>query len=64
MSLQGAVNAVPGRPYEYGGILPKGSTNVDAINSVLTELKDDGSLSEFAKQWLGGDPSAVPVLTP
>jgi polar amino acid transport system substrate-binding protein len=49
---------------EYGGILPKGSTNADAINSILTELKDDGSLSEFAKQWLGGDPSAVPVLTP
>jgi polar amino acid transport system substrate-binding protein len=49
---------------EYGGILPKGSTNADAINAVLTELKDDGSLSEFAKQWLGGDPSAVPVLTP
>jgi polar amino acid transport system substrate-binding protein len=49
---------------EYGGILPKGSTNADAINGILTELKDDGSLSEFAKQWLGGDPSAVPVLTP
>jgi polar amino acid transport system substrate-binding protein len=49
---------------EYGGILPKGSTNADAINSILTELKDDGSLSDFAKQWLGGDPSAVPVLTP
>ncbi len=49
---------------EYGGILPKGSTNADAINSVLTDLKDDGSLSEFAEEWLGGDPSAVPVLTP
>jgi polar amino acid transport system substrate-binding protein len=49
---------------EYGGILPKGSTNADAINEALTEMKDDGSLSEFAKQWLGGDPSAVPVLTP
>jgi polar amino acid transport system substrate-binding protein len=49
---------------EYGGILPKGSTNADAINSILTELKDDGSLSEFAKEWLGGDPTAIPVLTP
>jgi polar amino acid transport system substrate-binding protein len=49
---------------EYGGILPKGSDNADAINTVLTQLKDDGSLSEFAKQWLGGDPSEVPVLTP
>jgi polar amino acid transport system substrate-binding protein len=49
---------------EYGGILPKGSTNADAINSILTELKDDGSLSEFAEEWLGGDPTAIPVLTP
>ena len=49
---------------EYGGILPKGSTNADAINAVLTELKDDGSLGQFAEQWLGGDPTSVPVLTP
>ena len=48
----------------YGGILPKGSANADAINAILTELKDDGSLGEFAEEWLGGDPSTVPVLTP
>jgi polar amino acid transport system substrate-binding protein len=49
---------------QYGGILPKGSTNADEINAVLTELQEDGSLGEFAEEWLGGDPSAVPVLTP
>lgn len=49
---------------EYGGILPKGSANADAINAVLTELKDDGSLGKFAEEWLGGDPSTIPVLTP
>jgi polar amino acid transport system substrate-binding protein len=49
---------------KYGGILPKGSANADAINEILTELKDDGSLAEFATDWLGGDPSAIPVLTP
>lgn len=49
---------------EYGGILPKGSANADAINAILTDLKDDGSLSKFAEEWLGGDPSAIPVLTP
>jgi polar amino acid transport system substrate-binding protein len=49
---------------EYGGILPEDSPNVDAINAILTELKDDGSLAEFATDWLGGDPSAIPVLTP
>jgi polar amino acid transport system substrate-binding protein len=49
---------------EYGGILPLDSPNADAINAILTELKDDGSLAEFATDWLGGDPSAIPVLTP
>jgi polar amino acid transport system substrate-binding protein len=49
---------------EYGAILPKGSANADAINAILTELKDDGSLGRFAEEWLGGDPSAIPVLTP
>jgi polar amino acid transport system substrate-binding protein len=49
---------------QYGGILPKGSENADAINTILEELEADGSLSEFAEEWLGGDPSAIPVLTP
>jgi polar amino acid transport system substrate-binding protein len=49
---------------QYGGILPSGSTNADAINAVLTELQEDGSLGRFAEEWLGGDPSTVPVLTP
>ncbi len=49
---------------QYGGILPKGSTNADAINAILSGLEADGSLSTFAEEWLGGDPSAIPVLTP
>lgn len=49
---------------EYGGILPEGSENADAINAILEELDSDGSLSAFAEEWLGGDPSAVPILTP
>lgn len=49
---------------EYGGILPKDSDDADAINAILTQLKDDGSLGTFAEEWLGGDPSAIPVLTP
>jgi polar amino acid transport system substrate-binding protein len=49
---------------QYGGILPKGSENADAINAILEELDADGSLSDFATEWLGGDPSAIPVLTP
>jgi polar amino acid transport system substrate-binding protein len=49
---------------QYGGILPKGSENAEAINTILEELEADGSLSDFATKWLGGDPSAIPVLTP
>lgn len=52
---------------EYGAILPEGSAgseNADAINGILDELDADGSLAEFAEEWLGGDPTAIPVLTP
>lgn len=52
---------------QYGGILPEGSAdspNGEAINAVLAELEEDGSLSAFAEEWLGGDPSEIPVLTP
>jgi polar amino acid transport system substrate-binding protein len=49
---------------QYGGILPRGSDNADAINAIIAELEADGSLSEFAEEWLGGDPSAIPVLEP
>jgi polar amino acid transport system substrate-binding protein len=52
---------------EYGGILPEGSAgsaNAEAINGILAELEEDGSLSDFAVEWLGGDPEAIPVLTP
>jgi polar amino acid transport system substrate-binding protein len=49
---------------QYGGILPRGSENADAINGIIDQLKDDGSLSEFAERWLGGDPSSIPVLSP
>jgi polar amino acid transport system substrate-binding protein len=47
----------------YGAILPKGSTNKAAIDAILTQLKDDGSLAKFAAANLGGDPSKVPVIS-
>jgi polar amino acid transport system substrate-binding protein len=49
---------------EYGGILPPDSPNADAINDILAELETDGSLSEFAEESLGADPTAIPVLEP
>jgi polar amino acid transport system substrate-binding protein len=48
---------------EYGGILPKGSTNKAAFDAILKGLKDDGSLAKFATANLGGDPNKVPVIS-
>lgn len=47
---------------EYGAILPKGSENTALFDKLLTELADDGSLGRFAQQWLGGDPTKIPVI--
>jgi polar amino acid transport system substrate-binding protein len=49
---------------EYGGILPEDSPNADMFNDILAELEADGSLAEFAEEWLGGDPGDIPVITP
>ncbi len=46
----------------YGGILPKGSTNVAAINAAIDEIKSNGALNAFIAQYLGGDPTAVPFI--
>lgn len=51
---------------QYGGIVPKGSSNLDAINEVIQEMIDDGTLAGFASQYLEpefqGDPTSVPYL--
>lgn len=46
----------------YGGILPKGSTNVAAVNAAIKQMKDDGTLTKLTASELGGDPSAVPYV--
>jgi polar amino acid transport system substrate-binding protein len=52
---------------KYGAIYPKGSANAAALDQGITTLKDDGTLDQLSKTWLGpafgGDPSAVPVWT-
>ena len=55
--------AQPGGPDSYGGILPKGSANVAAINTVLKELKDGGKLAALAKSQLTADPGNIPTIT-
>lgn len=68
--------AEPGSPFEvvaqfksgeaYGGILPKGSPNREAIDEHLQEMIDDGTTAElsdeFLKPELGGDPTKVPYI--
>jgi polar amino acid transport system substrate-binding protein len=46
----------------YGGILPKGSKNVEAINALLKQMQDDGTLTELIALNLGGDPTKVPFI--
>lgn len=52
----------------YGGIVPKGSTNLATIDKVIAEMKSDGTLTKLADTWLKpefkGDPTAVPYLEP
>jgi polar amino acid transport system substrate-binding protein len=52
----------PGGPDQYGAILPKGSTNVDAVNAVFTALKDGGQLKALAIKDLTGDPGTIPLI--
>jgi polar amino acid transport system substrate-binding protein len=48
---------------QYGAILPKGSSNVAAVNRVIDGLKADGTLAQLAGRNLGQDPAKIPVIT-
>ena len=52
----------PGGPDQYGAILPKGSTNVGAINAVFKDLTDSGQLKALATKDLTADPGTIPVI--
>jgi ABC-type amino acid transport substrate-binding protein len=54
--------AQPGGPDQYGGIVPKGSTNLTALNAALKEMKDTGVLSGLAKSQLTADPGNIPTI--
>ncbi len=51
---------------QYGGIVPKDSKNLDAINKVIQAMQADGTLKKLADKWLKpefkGDPTAIPYL--
>lgn len=52
---------------KYGGVVPKGSKNLEAINRAIGEMTVDGTLAQLEQQWLvpvfKGDPSRVPVIS-
>lgn len=49
----------PTGPDRYGAILPKGSTNLDAVNAVFGSLKDSGEAAKLVIKDLTADPSTI-----
>jgi polar amino acid transport system substrate-binding protein len=52
----------PGGPDHYGAILPKGSSNVPAVNAVFNALNTSGQLKALATKDLTADPGTIPVI--
>ena len=66
-SSKGALDVVAqfaqeGGPDKYGALFPKGSTNVDAVNTLLKNAKDSGLLAQFQEINLTKDPGTIPVI--
>jgi polar amino acid transport system substrate-binding protein len=55
--------AQKGGPDQYGGIVPKGSTNLATFDKILLALKGDGTLKSLAKKDLTADPGTLPTIT-
>jgi polar amino acid transport system substrate-binding protein len=47
---------------QYGGVLKKGSPNLEAFNQVIKTLKSEGFISQLYQKYFGGDPTNVPVI--
>jgi len=50
-------------PDRYAVLFPKGSTNIGAVNTVLTQLYTSGELSRWARKYLTADPAHIPFIT-
>ena len=52
----------------YGALLPKGSPNLGIVNTLIRQMKSNGTLTHLDKQYLvpefGQDPAAIPYLQP
>ncbi len=53
---------------QIGALMNKGSPNLEAFNTVLAQLRDDGTIDALIHKYLtpiwGVDPEAIPVLEP
>ncbi len=52
----------PNAPGVYRAALPKGSTNVKAVNAVFNSLRDSGELNALLYRDLGADPGPIPLI--
>lgn len=52
----------------YGALLPKGSANLPVVNTLIRQMKSNGTLRRLDRKYLvpefGQDPSLVPYLQP
>jgi polar amino acid transport system substrate-binding protein len=52
----------------WGGVLNKDSPNLAAFNTLIEQLKTDGTLERLAAKYLapnlGVDPAHLPIFTP
>jgi arginine/lysine/histidine/glutamine transport system substrate-binding and permease protein len=48
----------------YGIALPKGSPNLEAINSGLATILEDGTYNEIYQKWFGEAPPELPEEAP
>ena len=55
--------AQPGGADQYGGIVPKGSTNLPTLDKVLSGFTSDGTLKKLATKDLTTDPGNLPTIT-
>jgi polar amino acid transport system substrate-binding protein len=49
-------------PDQYGALFPKGSTNIEAVNSFLTQAEESGLLAQFQELNLTADPGTIPFI--
>jgi len=48
----------------YGIALPKGSEDVEAINTALGQIIQDGTYADIYRQWFQADPPELPEVAP